>query len=425
MAPQLHPVRWAFGPNRPIVRSFFSRIGKSYLIFPAAFLVSTAIGSSNLALIFYARMSFGFSPATIGWFAAVYSIFYFAGCLLLRPVARRLLPRYSLIIATASMATVMLLLITISNPTIAFVLYALYGLSASLFWPPIMGWLSSGLEGESLGRTISRFNLSWGTGAVISPYIAGALAEIHNRVPIYLAVVLLYSAAILVVAASLYWARIRGDRYIEPAPQQDADARDESTPLRFPAWVGLATTYIAIGVLLNIFPVFARDHTGLSKGEIGFVLLVRALVSTAVFVFLGRTSFWHYKRSVIFSGQIALALAVISMLLMKRLEGFLIGSVLFGIVLAFNYDASIFHGVSGTARRARRMSVHESTSTAGTVVGSIMGGWLYQTVSMHFVWLSCIGVAVVGMTIQGILFRSSGGAHRRMGGGGRKLLIRA
>lgn len=424
MARQFQPERWAFGPSRPIVRSFFSRIGKSYLIFPAAFLVSTAVGSSNLALIFYARMSFGFSPALIGWFAAVYSIFYFAGCLLLRPVARHLLPRYSLILASTSMGTAMLLLILIDKPTVAFVLYALYGLSASLFWPPIMGWVSSGLEGDNLGRTISRFNLSWGTGAVISPYIAGALAEIHNRVPIYLSIVLLYIAALLVVVASLYWAKIRADRYIEPAPRQDFEGHDESTPLRFPAWVGLATTYIAMGVLLNIFPVFARDHTSLTKGEIGFVLLMRALVSTGVFVFLGRTSFWQHKRSVMFAGQIGLVLAVVSMLLMKRLEGFVIGAALFGVVMAFNYDASIFHGVSGTTSRARRMSVHESTSTAGVVIGSIMGGWLYEVVSMRFVWLCCIGVAAAGMAIQIFLFRS-GGAHGRRGGAGRKLLIRA
>ena len=93
MSPQTHPVRWSFGANRPVIRSFFSQVGKSFLIYPASFLTATALVSSNLALIFYARTSFGFSPALVGWFAACYSIFYFVGCIALRPIGRHLLPR--------------------------------------------------------------------------------------------------------------------------------------------------------------------------------------------------------------------------------------------------------------------------------------------------------------------------------------------
>ncbi|HUX21360.1 MAG TPA: MFS transporter [Spirochaetia bacterium] len=397
-------LKWSFGRYRPVIRSFFSQIGKSHLVFPAALLTATAIGSANLGLIFFVRLTYGFSPSTVGLFAASYSVWYFIGCVFLRPIGQRLRPRFSLIIATGSMGTVMLLLVLIGHPVVAFVLYSLFGLLASLFWPPIMGWLSSGLEGKELSRTISRFNLSWSTGTIMSPYIAGALAEIANRLAIYFGIALLFSATLLVVVAALYWARIKSDDYLEPRVQKIRGAKGAGTPLRYPAWVGIVATYVTIGVIANIFPMFARDHTALSKGQIGLVLLARALVSTIAFVGIGRTSFWQMRKPIIIGGQLALAGSIGVMIFMQGFAGFLLSVMIFGIIFSFNYSSSIFHGVSGSTERAKRMSVHESISTLGVVVGSVVGGVLYQSFSMTVVYLFCIVVALVGAIIQGTMF---------------------
>lgn len=392
-------LRSSFGRYRPVIRSFFSNVGKSHLVFPAALLTATAIGSANLGLIFYVRLTYGFSPAIVGLFAASYSVSYFIGCLVLRPLGQHLRPRFSLIIASGSMGMILLLLVTIGHPTVAFVLYALFGLFASLFWPPLMGWLSSGLEGKELNRTISRFNLSWSVGSIISPYIAGALAEVANRLAIYFSIVLLFSATLLVVVATLYWAQIRSDEYREPKPPKVRGGRGEGTILRFPAWVGVVSTYVIIGVVANIFPMYGKDHASLSKGQIGLVLLVRALVSTTTFLWTGRTSFWHYRKSVILGGQVALVGSIAIMLMMRTMAGFLLSVVVLGVIFSFNYSSSVFHGVSGSTERARRMSVHESISTMGVVAGSVVGGILYQSYSMASVYLFCIVVAVVGAII--------------------------
>ena len=408
MQQSTQPLRSSFGRYRPVIRSFFSNVGKSHLVFPAALLTATAIGSANLGLIFYVRLAYGFSPAVVGLFAASYSVSYFIGCLVLRPLGQHLRPRFSLIIASGSMGVILLLLVLIGHPAVAFILYALFGFLASMFWPPLMGWLSSGLEGKELNRTISRFNLSWSTGSIISPYIAGALAEVANRLAIYFSIALLFSAALLVVVAALYWAQIRADEYREPKPPKLRGRRGEGTILRFPAWVGVVATYVIIGVIANIFPMYAKDHTSLSKGQIGFVLLVRALVSTLTFLWTGRSSFWHYRKSVIFGGQLALVGSIVIVLMMRTMVGFLLAVMVLGVIFSFNYSSSVFHGVSGSTERARRMSVHESISTMGVVVGSVVGGILYQSYSMTAVYLFCIVVAVVGAIIAlAIMTRNS------------------
>ena len=43
---------------------------------------------------------------------------------------------------------------------VSFVLYSLFGLSLSLFWPQAMGWISHGYEGETLNKLLSLYNLS-------------------------------------------------------------------------------------------------------------------------------------------------------------------------------------------------------------------------------------------------------------------------
>ena len=406
MQQQTQLLRWSFGRYRPVIRSFFSNVGKSHLIFPAAFLTATAIGAVNLGLIFYVRLTYGFAPATVGLFAASYSLWYFIGCVFLRPLGGRLRPRYSLMIATGSMGIIMLLLLLIGHAGVAFVLYSLFGLAASLFWPPLMGWLSSGLEGKQLNRTISRFNLSWSTGSIVSPFIAGALAEIANRLAIYFGVATLFAATLLVMVATLYWTRIRSDEYVEPGRPKGHGMKDGGTPLRFPAWAGVVATYVMIGVLANIFPMFARDHHILSKGQIGLVLLVRALVSTAAFTWTGSVTFWQERGLVIVGGQIAVAASIILMYFMHSLLGFLVAVTVFGIIFSFNYSSSVFHGVSGSTQRARRMSVHESISTLGVVAGSVVGGELYQSYGMTSVYLFCIVVALIGVIIQAAMLAS-------------------
>jgi predicted MFS family arabinose efflux permease len=221
---------------------------------------------------------------------------------------------------------------------------------------------------------------------------------------IYFGIALLFSATLLVVVAALYWAGIKSDDYVEPKVQKVRGAKGAGTPLRYPAWVGIVATYVTIGIIANIFPMFARDHTALSKGQIGLVLLARALVSTVAFVGIGRASFWQMKKPIIIGGQLALAASIALMIPMQGFAGFLFSVMVFGVIFSFNYSSSIFHGVSGSTERAKRMSVHESISTLGVVVGSIVGGVLYQNLSMTAVYLFCIVVALVGAIIQGAMF---------------------
>lgn len=373
-------------------------------------MVSTGIGLTALGMLFYVRDVFGAPPAVVSIFGSVWTAVYSIACIVGRPLSVRLLPRYSLMIATGGMASALVMIPLLNSLTAAFIFYGLYGASISFFWPPLMGWASAGLEQADLSRTISRFNLSWSTGAIIGPFLGGALFELSPRAPAMTGIGLFASTFVMIAAASIVLPRVRSDVHRESPGRRRGEPRrvDESSPLRFPAWVTLFSTYFTFGVIVNVAPLYLRETLGLSESLTGLVLLFRAIASTTLFIVLGRSSFWHHKKSWLASAHVLVILAalVLGTASSAVLYATIVGG--FGVILAISYNNSVFHGASGTIHRAARMAVHESTLTGGVVAGSITGGILYQTYSIVHAFLACAVVAgVLGIGAAVMIARSA------------------
>ncbi len=386
--------------QRQIIRSFYTGIGKTAVIFPSTFLVAIGTGMLNLGIIFYMREVYHALPGLIGWLMACNISFYILGCLLIRPLFEHLRPRYLLIIATSCMAAFSLLIYLCHSVPLTFILYGFYGLSASFFWPPIMGWLSQKIEGAELNRVMSRFNLSWSLGIVISPILAGFFSERSPELPILGVIILFICTSLLITGAALALPKIRKDNHREKQSHLKDKAADHSTFLRFPAWVGLFTSFVAVGVIVTIFPLFAQDSLETSKSMVGTLLSMRALFTTIGFILLGRKIFWHFKARYIVLGQIFLLVLLLFMIRAHSVIFFATLMPLLGLATSFIYSNSLFHGVAGSTRRADRMAVHESLLTGGFITGSSIGGMLYQHYSMSTVFLFCILCGSAGILAQ-------------------------
>ena len=128
------------------------------------------------------------------------------------------------------------------------------------------------------------------------------------------------------------------------------------------------TTFVVIGVVISIFPVFARDELMLRKEVIGVLMQSRTFIATFVFILLGHTVF-----------------VLIALL---------------GAFRSLSYNNSLFHGVSGSGNRAGRMAIHEALLAAGLIFGSALGGELYQRYSMTAVYGFCAAVVISGAFVQ-------------------------
>jgi DHA1 family multidrug resistance protein-like MFS transporter/DHA1 family quinolone resistance protein-like MFS transporter len=237
-------------------------------------------------------------------------------------------------------------------------------------------------------------------GLIIGPLLAGILSARSPELPLYAGSALFFLTGLLITAASLLLPKIRIDRGVNGNSEKDTGRTDTSTIFRFSGWVGMVTSFVVIGVVVNIFPVYARDELLLRKETIGVLMQSRTFLSTFVFVILSQTHFWHFRISPMVAGQVCLGILVLSMGFTRStlVLGVLIS--LIGCLRALSFSGSMFHGVSGSINRAGRMAIHESLLAFGLIVGSSLGGILYQQFSMKAVYAFCFAIVVTGAAVQ-------------------------
>jgi len=391
--------------QQQLLRALSAGIGKTAVILPAGFMTEAGLGMLILGMVFYMREVFLLSPGQVGWIAATWQGCYVLGCLTMRPVFERLLPRYSMIFSCAGMATAVTAILLSRSVAAAFVFYGLFGFCLSFFWPPLMSWLSLGIEGKQLGRAMSRLTFIGNMGIIISPLVAGALSELSPRYPLYGAIAVFLIDCLLLIGAALALPRIRSDKQRGFNRRESSGQPDNSTPLRFPAWIGVFVTYTVMGVIITVFPMYARDDLGLSKSTIGALLLCRALCTAAGYLLLGRTTFWHFRPAPMTAGLALLAVLVFGISRAASIPLLVLSLALIGPLVSLGFSYSFFHGASGAPRRATRMAIHEALLASGLIAGSAVGGQIYQHYTMNAVSVFCAALIGVAIALQVVLVR--------------------
>jgi DHA1 family multidrug resistance protein-like MFS transporter/DHA1 family quinolone resistance protein-like MFS transporter len=382
-----------------IIRAYSSGIGKEGVLYPASFGVSLCVGQVALALIFYAQDILHLSPTRVGQLASTWSVTYVLGLVLLRPLLRDVLPRYLIIASNVLMFACIAGFSVTTSPAVAFVLYAGFGAALCLFWPSTMAWLSAEREGPTLGRVLSRFNLSWGIAAAVSPYVCGwLLASYSPRLPLRLSAFVFLLIAVFVAGAAVVLPRVRQDRSTG-APEKAA-TEDRSTPLRLPGWVGAVACHFGIGVLVSIFPMAARDQMAMSERVIGRLLLFHSLANVVGFMILGKTHAWHFRLSPMVVSLVVRGLVLVGLIFARSIGVISLYMVLFGLTSAALYSFSIFHGASGSANRSRRMAVHEACLGAGLLLGATCGGAVYERVGIGHVFAVAAILSMAAAFVQ-------------------------
>ncbi len=388
-----------------LIRAFRSPVGTSKVIFAAAFLVATGIGQIiGIGLAYFARDIHGVSPSVVGLLNGTWSICYVVGLLALRSPLSRLRPSAQILLGMAAAVAGTLGMQHAPNVTMLAVLTGATGMSLSLFWPPLLGWLTTGFEGEKLGRILGHFNLSWSTGIIVGPYLCGWLTQLSPRLPLYVATAVFGATFALVGSAVL----------LAPEPDPGAGLADEgnepatpaaSTAFRWPAWTGLVASFFAMGTVVTVFPLAGRGELGLSASLVGAVFAVRALTNTVTFVLMGRVSFWHFRLWPMVVSLLLTSMALLGLALSREVVPVAASMALLGVVASVSYNASIFHGSSGAPDRSKRMAIHEALLSVGLLSGSLAGGWLYERSDMLTAYLAAAVLVAVTIPVVVLVAR--------------------
>lgn len=382
------------------------KITKLPVISISAFLSSVAIGIAQLGLIFLMKLYFNASAGTIGIFGATWSISYFISCIIFRRVTRKILPRFSLLITLFGTALVFLIFLLKPNIPLAFVTYILFGVLTAFYWPPLMSWLSKGYNHVELARANGVFNFSWSFGGVLSSYIAGILSKSGRFYPLVAAAILFTLNGIFILVSFFFVKDSYDIQTITEPPKFSLDQKQN--PNRIPAWISNMFTYLVIGIIFNIFPVFANDVLHYSEPQVGLILSLRALATMIGFILLGQWHFWHFKSWVMPCSALAITISLVSMSLLNRsltFTGYTIFFIVIGLSMAATYTTSLFYSTVNSSNKDTMVTIHESLLTFGQVIGSSAGGIIYMHTSFAIMLLLLGTLFIVMIVLQLAYFK--------------------
>ena len=391
------------------------RVTKLAIVCPSALVMGVTTNCLNFALVFYAHDKFGADTFQASLFGSLYSLSYLLCCSFGGKLLQKIPPLRSILLAISFVFIGLWMMLKAPTLTIAYIVQTGIGISISLFWPQLMGWLSSGQEGKQLARATSFFNFSWSTGTIVAPFLAGFLSDLNGVYPLY-ACLAFTAVNGLYVALAGY--RLQHDETATAAATTTSSTTaqqqlgDHSPTIRFPAWYGLVCAWFAIGFLYNSYPLMAEQSLGFSRQHIGNLILLRALFATIMMTAMGFCSFWQFRYWQLIAGHLLLA---VNMLLF----GFASNSVSItmlistsGILCAHAYTNSMFHGISGSTNRTLRMAIHEAALSIGAVIGGAATGWLFErTRSIRGCGLF-VAAIVASAVVCDILFAIMAGRRR-------------
>ena len=353
----------------------------------ASFLSQGAIVIFNLTLVYYLREC-NIDSVGIGVASSLYPTVYFLGCIIMPKFLPSVKGRARILIAQVGMAMTALLLTLLEEEGAIMANLVLYGLFQSLLWTNMETWITQGAEGESLTQRLTLFNFSWSFSVGIATSAAGFLSERNTRLS-------LAAAAFAFVLA--FFLTLSSHGFTEgKEKKEETKMQDNSSPLRFPSWVGVLLVYTGYSLVLTVFPQYALDALGVSEGVTGNILLFRGLSVTAAFLIMEKWRVWQKGLLPILLSQLLFSILTLLMAWTRSTISFAIIFALYGAVFALSYNLSIFHGAEGAPDRHRRMVIHEVLLTVGTIVGSLIGGYVYQYFS--FTTLVYIIFAVSALT---------------------------
>ena len=357
--------------------------------------------------------SLGFGVATLGILQAVGSRFSGVAASLAQPIAGHLSDIYGrrVMIALGSAATIFsmaLFILAALTANLACLFGAFFAFGVSVLGSPA----SQAMVAESVGLDTSKMNVAYSVvfllssiPGVVTPYLAGAIADSYGYVVIFLAAALLESADLSLYLKELYETRSASSQGQARSPDGFSLRQSFRIPRGSWGYFGaLAMDAFAFGITSSIIYALVQAKFRYSDAQIGIIVSVLSLAiilsqypATKLLFILGG------RKTIALSEALGTALMV-GWAVAGTFTDFLLLSVVFGM--------SVSTWVPGVQSLVMANSPeHERGGIGGKVAAvrglfafpaPIVGGFLYQSLGYEApILASVLGTAItVGLLLK-------------------------
>lgn len=335
----------------------------------ATFLISFGTGVFWNGLSFIAEQRYGFTEMRNFMLFAVMGGFYTIGAfkagVLTRFVERALSPRSLLIVVIFIQAVLCLAPVTFPGEWALWLAAIGITLTASISWPLMESYLTSGRHDREMRSAIGWFNITW-TGAVCLPLLLMApILESHGEWAIGgLAIVNL-----LGIIPLFWFARRPGHHDVELS---QSHVRDEYPMLMRSARVLLPLSYVLMSAMTPILP-YRLEEIGVEVEWKTPATATWMVVRFLALIVMWRLPFWHGRWGTLLLGAVSMTGGFGLVVLASNVELVLTGFVIFGIGMGVVYYAALYYGMAVGHAGIDAGGTHESLIGAGYGVGPMMG----------------------------------------------------
>jgi len=367
-------------------------------LYVAGFLASLNAATVMTAAPWLARNQFSGSKSTIGLTGGLGVGTYVLGCLIVGRYGRSLEPKRFVMLSQIIACILWAAMGFVPRLWMLFALLVVQGLAGSLFWGPMMGWISTGHEGKRLNKRLGMFNLCWSVGAILGCFLGGRLYDVEHWLPFVICsccagVVFVF---VVRVPAPKYRRQPAGPHVDQPIQNPDLLAyRLMSRIALFTSALGFGVVGAPLAILLGSMSLTAEAH--------GITGATYALARTFVFFLLVRTTRWHYKGGFLWACQIFAAAMIFAVGFCQAGWQVVVCVGAMGLAAAVMYKSSQFYWGSGGGRKSANLALHEAVAGIGVVTGSIGGGALAEWIGIRGIYPAAAGCMILAVLVETIV----------------------
>lgn len=363
------------------------------IICAAAFCLAFGDTLAFHATPFYAFDHLGGGAAMSGNFGAVQAIVYTVITLSAAGLVTRVKHGLNLaIIGTAIFAFTYGAVPFISMPWPCIFASAIGLGGMAITWPAIHSWVGTEPDPVVRARHMSWLNMSWSSGAAISPLFAGPLYDVDYRYPFVGSIVFCGVVIALLRMMPHEGAHfpVLAEEVVVARAKHDKDA----LPFLWPGWLSVFVFNMLNSALRLVYPkhidnlvatnslrwfsaedpAFFLTH---SPATIFSILAFAISIGTAAaFLVMGRTSAWKHRFATLVWPQVAAAVALLVLATTRSLVLMAIAFAVIGAGLGVCFFSSSYCCMADPKKKHRRASINEGMVGAGSLLGSFGFGQL-------------------------------------------------
>jgi MFS family permease len=316
-------------------------------------------------LYFFTHDVLGFSRAQNLWFALMFGVAYLCGARASHRLTAHFGERRTLLALITLSVLVQAALVWIPGVLALTIGFSAMAALLGARWPIFESYMCAGETPQSLGRALSRYNISWALSVAPALWLAGPLIASGTPRALFAVAAVLHA---LVGASCLAFPPVPARLDAAHPARPDPLLVEHSNKLLASARFVMLESYTLLFLLAPLMPEIMHG-VGFETAAAARASSVLDVARLGCFVGLFAYTGWHGRRGPIAFAIVALPLGFALVLFGRGVTSVISGELLFGVAMGFLYTAALFYAQLVKNASVDAGGAHEALIGLGYALG--------------------------------------------------------